>query len=197
MDLDRSGIVRRLLGTATQLFINDLDPISVHCLASSAAEHASFLSVQKTGTAFNDHILATFPERKLKDIRQLRNRDWNVIKHAKNQSGNPFDVEKELSGFNDQINDATLFVVWYDFQMSGEPLPLEAQVFQVWYFELYPEKLNPEHVIEKGYTQEFPNLPQLSRSEQKRLLRDKICHFRNNESLLSHPDTDERSLVLK
>lgn len=197
MDLARSQIVRRLLGTATQLFIDDLDPVSVHCLASSAAEHASFLSTEKTGNSFNNHILETFPKKSIGEIRRLRNRDWNVIKHASDPKGNPIDPREALDGFEDQTNDATLFVVWLDYIAGGEPLPIEAQVFQVWYLELYPKKLDPKVVEHEGTTNEFPNLTNLSRAEQKRLLREKILQYRNNEELLSHVKTDARPLVLR
>lgn len=196
MDLTHSKIARRLLGTATQLFIDDLDPVSVHCLACSAAEHASQMSYANSGRTFNNLVLDTHPNKTLKDIRKLRNRDWNAIKHARDQKGQIVDPKEILSGFDDRVNDATLFVVWYDYARGGEPLPIEAQIFQVWYFELYPEKLEATVIANDGITTEFPNLPNLRRQEQKRLLREKITQFRQNLELLSHPMTDERPLVL-
>ena len=197
MEIDRSELVRRLLGVATQLFVDDLDPISVHCLASSAAEHASFLSVQNKGTSFTDHILAVNDARyNLAEVRRLRNRTWNIIKHSRKLGGEPFDVAAELEGFSDRINDAVLFVVWYDFANSGQRLPVEAQAFQIWYFELYPETLNEDYVSENGRTNEFPNLRRARRCEQKEMLRNKIGILRGDADLLAHPKTDKRPLVL-
>ena len=196
MDLKRTEIVRRLLGTATQLFIDDLDPVSVHCLACSAAEHASFLISEKKSNSFNTHILKTFPGKSLKDVQRLRNRDWNILKHAKDRKGKPIDPSEALDGFDDQTNDATLFVIWHDFSVAGEPLPIEAQVFQVWFLELYPEKLDPKVAETDGLMTEFPNLPNLSRGEQKLLLREKILQYRDSKELLSHRMTDARPLIL-
>jgi hypothetical protein len=40
----------------------------------------------------------------------------------------------------------TLFIGWYDYMLAVGALPIEAQVFQIWYFALYPEKLNPKSI---------------------------------------------------
>ncbi len=191
----REELTRRLLGAATQLFLDDKDPVSVHCLASSAAEHASHLSKSHTGRVFNDHILATFPERDLKDIRRIRNRIWTAIKHSHDQKGNPIDLRAELEGFGDEVNDHVLFVVWSDFSNSGQPLPIEAQVFQVWYLELYPEKLDPR-VAREGKTTVFRDIGNLDRVEQKECLRDAIQRYATDPELLDDPKTDRRPLVL-
>lgn len=136
--------MRRLSGVATQLFIDDLDPISTHCLVSSAAENASLLAKEAAGSNFNDHILATFSQKELKDIQKLRNQYWTPIKHSRDKAGVPFDFSSIFEGFSDQINDHSLFIVWHDYLLAGFPIPLEAQVFQVWYYGLYPEKLSED-----------------------------------------------------
>jgi len=45
-----------------------------------------------------------------------------------------------LERFEDTVNDHTLFIGWYDYALAVGALPIEAQIFQAWYFALYPEK---------------------------------------------------------
>jgi hypothetical protein len=187
----REELVRRLLGVATQLFLDDKDPISVHCLASSAGEHAAELAAQAKAETLNQHILKTFPERSLKEIRKLRNRDWNAIKHSKNEAGQLRIPEAELKEFKDAVNDHMLFIVWYDFMMSGAKLPIPAQVYQVWYFELYQEKVR----LSGENTSDFGGLVGLPRKEQKQRLNQLSRKFSTDEALLKHEGTDPRPLV--
>jgi hypothetical protein len=191
----RQEIVRRQLGVATQLFIDNLDPVSVHCLVSSAAENASLLARTAINSTFNDHILATFPERRLKDIQKLRNQFWTPIKHSKDKFGLPFEFPDALDGFGDQTNDHALFIVWHDYSNAGFALPLEAQAFQVWYYGLYPDKFHKDDpaVVSRNI---FGFLTGLTRNEQKRRLRDVILAHRGDEEILKNPKTDRRPLVL-
>lgn len=197
MAYDRVDLARRLLGVATQLFVDGKDPVSVRCLVSSAAEHASYLAKESGSGVFNDHILATFPEKTIKEIRKLRNRDWNVIKHSYENDGSPKDTPSELDGFGDETNDHALFLVWHDFSQSGQPLPVAAQVFQVWYLEMYPEKLDPTHEKSIGRTNLFGNLGGLPRAEAKQRLRQLISEASHDQNIIGHSKTDNRPLVLE
>lgn len=194
--MEREEVARRLLGAATQLFIDDKDPTSVHCLASSAAEHASFMAKSAGKETFNEHILSTFPEMNIKNVRKIRNRMWTAIKHSHDLRKSPINVPSELADFSDTTNDHTLFIVWYDFAHSGQPLPIGAQVFQVWYYELYPDTLSQEYVEENGHTDLFSNLLELDRIEQKRLLREQIELAITDNDLLQHLKTDSRPLLM-
>ena len=195
-DYSRQEIVRRQLGVAMQLFLDDLDPISIHCLASSAAENASLLAKAKSGHTLNDHILYTFPHRQLKDIRKLRNQYWTPIKHAKSHSGEKFELEEQFVGFSDLVNDHTLFVVWYDCCRANLPLPIEAQIFQVWYYGMYPDKLASSEPYEASQKL-FGKLEGLSRITQKLRLQKVATQYRNDAQLLADPKTDPRPLVLR
>jgi len=193
--MTREEITRHQLGAATQLFIDDSDAISVHCLACSAAEHASFLAKQAGEATFNDHVQSAFPDRSIRDIRAIRNQDWVAIKHARDNSGVPFDFPKALIGFDDTVNDHMLFVVWYDYSAAGLSLPIPAQVFQVWYYAMYPEKLSstgPDDVA----VSIFGEIRKLNRRSQKRALKDKVAHFSKDAELRSNPKTDLRPLLL-
>ena len=196
MDFSREEIVRRLLGVATQLFIEDKDPISVRCLASSASEHAAFLAKQNEANSFNDHVLEVFSEISQKQLQKLKNQHWNSIKHSKDVKGLARNPIEELSNFSDETNDHTLFVVWYDYGEAGLPLPIAAQVFQIWYFEMYPEKIDPDHAEKHGITCLFENILNKSRAEQKAYLKSQCLEHLKDSELVSHKKTDPRSLVL-
>ena len=193
----RKEIVRRQLGVATRLFIDDLDPISVHCLACSAAEHASLLAREASGETFNDHIIATFPDRKLNHIRILRNQYWTPIKHSNDvKEKRPFDLSNELAGFEDRTNDHMLYVVWHDYFAAGLPLPLEVQCFQVWYYGMYPEKLRDDEGFRLSQKL-FGALTALSRTQQKQCLKRAIEEHRGNLEIFQNPKTDPRPLILR
>jgi len=74
-------------------------------------------------------------------------------------------------------------------------LPPEAQAFQLWYFALYPDKLNSD-VDRTPYERAFPNLKEKSASERKKMLRDWIASARNDSDLMADPRTDIRPLIL-
>lgn len=193
MAIDQVELIRRLLGTATQLFLDDADPLSVHCLASSAIEHAEHIAETYSGESFKSHVLGTFPDMTVRDLKRLRNRHWTVIKHSHDRKGKPFDVTKELVDFDDSANDAILFAGWYDYMKCGHPIPVAAQVFQLWFFRMYPKSLNQTKDFEY---QAFAQLDNLERCEQKRRLRSAIKNESSSDELLNHPMTDSRPLVL-
>lgn len=157
--IERSELCRGLLGTATKLFIDDRDPFSVHALACTAGEHAAQLAKCNYNRTFSE-IAALVNGKRLQEIRKIRNHYWNRIKHSSDQSGALFDLNSELQDFSDEVNDHSLFVSWLDYTAGGFPLPIEVQVFQIWYLEKYPEKVDPAYVEEYGRTQLFVGLPQ-------------------------------------
>jgi hypothetical protein len=74
-------------------------------------------------------------------------------------------------------------------------LPPEAQAFQMWYFALYSDKLNPG-VDSTPYERVFPNLKEKSAPERKKMLRDWIASARTDLDLMVDPRTDARPLIL-
>jgi hypothetical protein len=75
------------------------------------------------------------------------------------------------------------------------PMPIEAHVFQVWYFALYPEKLNPK-VDASQYDGFFPKLRNRSRKDQKAALREKIGEIRLDSAVMRDRMTEQRPLIL-
>ncbi|MEM9045200.1 MAG: hypothetical protein AAGC81_10915 [Pseudomonadota bacterium] len=131
MSIPRCELVRRLLGSATQLFLDDADPISVHCLAATAADHSDKLAEAGTGGSLKGHILSTYTDSSEQKLLKIRNQFWRVIKHPKDFRGNDIELEEELKVFDDSKNDSIIFYGWFNYFKIGEPSPIEAQVFQV------------------------------------------------------------------
>jgi hypothetical protein len=196
MKLDKTQIARRQLGTSLALFLDDADPVSVHTLACAGSEVAEHLTRKVGAEPFSTHALATFPILQTKELRRIRNQYWNAFKHATTLGGLDRVDEELLERFTDAVNDHTLFIGWYDYMMATGSLPIEAQVFQIWYYALYPEKLNPD-VDTTQHQRVFPNLSSLTRSDQKKALRAVIdAGAREDLSVMNDPKTDARVLVL-
>ncbi len=136
------------------------------------------------------HALATFPTLDIPKLKRIRNQYWNAFKHATTRDGLDRADEELVERFNDHV----LFVGWYDYVLATARMPPEAQVFQAWYFALYPNKLNPQ-VDSAEFQSVFPNLASLSRSDQKKALREVIAKYRDDEEIMNHPQTDARPLV--
>jgi hypothetical protein len=111
--LEKCELARRQLGTGLALFMQDVDPVSVHCLACAGGEHAAFLARRSGQEAFNSHVLATFPDMKLGDVQKLRSKYCNVIKHPTKHNGDEHDTEALMKGFSDVTNEHHLLVAWY------------------------------------------------------------------------------------
>ena len=189
------AIARRQLGTALALFLNDDDPVSVHSLACSGSEIAGVLAQDADEMPFRDHVLAVHPDMTVKQIEGLRKRTWNALKHATRHDGKSRNDEELLAEFNDEQNDHALFWGWYDFANAATCLPLEAQVFQVWYFARYPDKLAPDH-DSGAYRRLFPDLDKLPRNVAKDRMRKVIARYKKDRTIMDDPRTDRRLLIL-
>lgn len=195
MKLDKAKVARRQLGTALALFIDDLDPVSVHVLACAGGEIAEHLTHKAGAKPFSSHALATFPDLEVKDIRGLQRQFSNAFKHATGRDGKERNDRKLLERFNDLQNDHTLFVGWYDYMLAVKTMPIEAQAFQAWYFALYSEKLNPSF-DRTQYDAIFPGLRNLSRRAQKKALKKAIAKGRRDKATMRDRRTDRQRLVM-
>jgi hypothetical protein len=164
-----------------------LDPVRV-------PEPADHLAHAKGAIPFSDHALAVVPNLDAARLKGVRNQFWNAFKHATTHKGVARDDTSLFKGFNDLQNDHMLFVGWYDYAMAAKALPMEAQVFQIWYFALYPEKLDPKHDW-TPYTKTFPRLKRLSRLRQKQALRDVIARTRHNRGVMRDHRTERAPLI--
>jgi hypothetical protein len=116
-------------------------------------------------------------------------------KHATTLDGEDRADQELLNRFDDEINNHMLFIGWYDYANATGKLPIEAQVFQVWYFALYLDKLNRD-VDRRPYMNTFPELNTQSPSMRKEALRRKIASSLTDLNLMRDPQTDGRPLIL-
>lgn len=193
--MDKLQIARRQLGTALDLFLRDLDPISVHCLACGGGEVAETITERAGEESFALHALEVVPDLTRKKLREMRNRYWNAFKHAADRGGFDRKDQEIISEFNDEKNDHVLFLGWYDLSLIMKMMPIEAQAFQAWYFAKHPEKLS-EVSDPAPYLKIFPELNSLARVEQKKSLRDAIAKQRANSAVMEDDRTDRSPLVM-
>src|SRR6516165_7429889 len=189
MTLNKVHVARRQLGAALALFLEDLDPIVVQVLACTAGEIAEYLAVKAGGQPFSARALATFRNTSWRDIRRARNQFWSSFKYATTHDDDEESYSRLMSGFSDLQNDHALLVGWYDLMLAVKKVPIEAQLFQSWYFALYPHTLGSEADVSR-YETLFPRLHDLRRSDQKMALRDAIELARQDPAILNDPATE-------
>lgn len=192
----KQDLARRQLGTALQLFLDDIDPVSVHCLACGGAELSDYLARETGENSFAQHALSSNPDMAPRELASLRNRYWNAMKHATARDGKARDDEFLLATFDDGDNDHILFIGWHDYMSAFGNLPIEAQAFQTWYFSNYPEKL-ADAVSPETFDELFPGIRQMDRSMRKAKLREKIEWARHQSEIMGDPRTDIRPLIMR
>src|ERR1700735_2269253 len=127
MNLSKARVARHQLGTALALYIDDVDPVSVHVLACGGGEIAEQLALQ----ADKPPLSSMWPN--IGAARQHRNLYWNAFKHATTKGGRERADDELLTEFDDRRNDEALLVGWMDYFSAVGRWPIEAAVFQSWY----------------------------------------------------------------
>ena len=190
-------IARAQLGTALEIFIRDKDPISVHALACGGSEIIEGLAEQADIPTLSTHILKIFPDADYPKIKRLRNQYWNAIKHFYQLGGKAARNDEALmADFTDKANDAVFFIGWLDYLLLTKRLPMEAQVFQVWWYATNPRAMNPT-ADPTPWEAIFPNIEQQPRQEQKRRLRRCVEKWRDNVEITNDPRTEKGPLSAK
>lgn len=188
MIFQKLAVARCQLGTATQLFIDDKDPVSVQVLACGASEILDAISPRP----FREHALAVHTDLTDQDYKRIRSFYWNAFKHVTRTSGRKREDSHVFSKFDDSRNDHALFVAWYDYGSCTDKLPIAAQVLQVWYYAMYPERLSERDTKAQAL---FPGISTLDRSSQKAMLRHVYGAHKNDPSLLAASATEAAALV--
>lgn len=197
LPMTKAEVSRRQLGVALTLYLDDLDPVSVHVLASGGREIAGELAKARSKDAFQ--LIAGFGERP-GEWKSAVNRFWNPFKHATTSSGRPRDDDELLAGFQDSQNDGLMAIAWYDLGVAGYPLPPAAQVQAAWFlyrgavgdeFERATERLGWPTRSEANSM-----LHGHRHSEQKQILRDTIANIQTYGWIADDPRTDLLPLIL-
>jgi hypothetical protein len=108
-------IARRQLGMATHLYLPDLDPVSVHCLANAGCELIKLYAKKLRGKA----ILSKTSARRFHQA-STPAPVWIAFKQATEQ-GKP-DAERDDDGllkhFSCEKNDLALVIGWADYHLA-------------------------------------------------------------------------------
>lgn len=175
-------IARHQLGTALHLFLYDFDPISVQCLACGGSEMIDEISQLKGADGFRSHVFATIPDMDIQRYKKLRNQYWNSFKHLTTKQNKLRDHYELIQRFSDHQNDSALFCGWYDYSSFTNTMPIEAQVFQCWFFAINEQTLSPE-ADPSPFRDLFPGITGCDRKEQKRRLRRAAEKYKNRREL--------------
>ncbi|WFU03050.1 hypothetical protein QA648_04540 [Rhizobium sp. CB3171] len=190
-------IARAQLGSALDIFIRDRDPIAVHALACGGSEIIEGLAEQADIPTLSTHILKTFPDTDYRKLKHLRNQFWNAIKHFYQRDGKTTrDDEALMAEFTDAANDAVLFMGWLDYLLLTKRLPVEAQVFQIWWYATNPKHMSP-NADPTAWQSLFPGIENESRQEQKRRLRRAVEKWQKNREILRDPRTEPGALCAR
>lgn len=188
---------RRQLGMALDLYIRDLDPVSVHCLACGGAEVIEHFVSDEAGGALSTLLMQQNPGLDIGKLRKLQRLHWNAFKHAtgKREGSAVREDEELLLSFHDGLNDPPLFIGWVDYGNAVGGMPIEAQVYVAWYLAKYPNG-EADGPILRPLNSMFPGLAGKTRTRQKAALVKGIQNARKNKEVMQNAKTEHRPLVL-
>ena len=139
------------------------------------------------------HILTAYPGFDRAQVNRLRNQYWNAIKHFYARDNRAArDDEALMADFSDASNDAVLFMGWLNYMAVVKRLPIEVQVFQVWWYATDERRMS-EKVDPTLWQTLFPNIAADTRRDQKRRLREAIEAYRDDPEIRSQPGNRTRA----
>jgi len=185
MAMDKIEIARRQQGTALSLYLDDLDPVSIHSLAGNAREILDKLADYEGVSTFRDFALEASPGETPKNYYAAMNAYRNAFKHLE------MDDRQIINSFSDEENKYLLFVCWFSYMNLCKRLPIEAQVFQIWCFAHVGEKFPEENYTSLG----FDGLLQLTPSERKERLNAAIERARVDLDITGDVRTERLPLI--
>jgi hypothetical protein len=186
--MDKLEIARRQLGMALHLYIENLDPVSVHSLAGNSREILDTLSERNNTESFFDHASAANPSLTKMDYYAAANLYRNAFKHCDRKD------ESVTGQFDDQANAHLLFICWFTYANLCGKLPVEAQIFQVWYFNVESHRTSNTNIVELS-VELFGDLKAVDQSERKSRLQKIVADYLGDEELANDPRTETCPLI--
>lgn len=149
----------RQLVTAIDLFFRNADSVVIYSIACAAREIIHALCEKRKIKTFFDEVLEEYPHISKKELRRLADLYRNFFKHADQ------DPDAVLDEFSDDANDAVIFVATHDFGRLVGGMPIEMQVFEVWFLACHPSKIRQGQ--EEQIASLFPDISTMTRFEKK------------------------------
>lgn len=191
--MDKLEVARRQLGTALHLYIENLDPVSVHTLAGAAREVIERLAARAGVTTFKDHATAANLGITDKEFWKVVNLHRNAMKHA-DEARETLD-KKLLAQFTDQHNMHLMYIYWTDYCALTGHLPIEAQHFLVWCALHSPPDVHLK--LRRMWDCFGHDLMSLSLADRKWRLKNAIRSARSSTDVMTAPETERIPLVFR
>jgi hypothetical protein len=180
MDYTKIDVAEAHIRTAVKLFFDDAHPIPIHLLACSAREILTKLG-GKMGVATILDDVASARGATTGEVEKKAREFVNFMKHADR------DPAATLTNFSDRDNDPVLFFACQDFGRVAGGMPIEAQVYEAWFFATVVKQVSRGGVkwqrIVKNCIKRFPGVRSASRADQKRIGRRVLEEALMDESL--------------
>lgn len=178
----------RQLITAIRLFFDDGDPASIYSLASNAWEVIDVLCTSAGVDSFSKQARESLaPGQTLKHYVNQPCR--NFFKHADHDQ-NP-DSSVELCEANVS---AIVFLAVEDYIRLRKGGPVEAQVFQLWFIAVFPERVTEDDPVAQSKLESaklaFPGIAKLAASNQVDMGRRVLQDARRDAVLAANPKTE-------
>lgn len=185
MTLTKIEAARRQLITSIRLLFEDADSVSVYTLAHASWEVLDALCKHEGKVRFRDQM-ASATGKGEKAIKEIANFGKNFFKHADS------DPEGVLEDFSDDLNDHVLIAATMDYAVLATTKPMEVQLYPLWYFGVYPDKLLLPAMAEIRDASEtmFPGLSREPRARQKAAGLSALQQALRDKELMRHPSTD-------
>jgi hypothetical protein len=164
MGYTKIDVAEAHIRTAVRLFFEDRHPVPIHLLACSAREILTFVGkAQGTETILEE--VAAVKGVKEGDVIKKAHAFVNFMKHANRDAG------ATLEGFSDLDNDPILWFVCQDFGRVTGGMPIEAQVYEAWFFATFVKRVSDGPMTWQRLVRRcirlFPHVRSVPRQEQK------------------------------
>jgi hypothetical protein len=189
-EIHKLDVAKRQLVAAIRLFFQGYDPIVVYSLAHNAREILAEICHYENKSGITDFIADTYNVGR-KDVFRISARYSNFFKHANR------DPRGVLDEFNEEDIDGILYSAVHDLsELQGYVIPVECQVYTVWFFVAYPASKVID--VEADFSDEAKNLldglPFLERREQKNRGFKLLQFSLETSELMQDPRTDRSML---
>lgn len=174
LNLNKLDSARRQLRTAIQLFFDDKDPVSIHCLASSAYRILRDLAEGSGDCEFHNSMMACINQ-------GMKSQYWTAINSAANFFKHADRDPEETYAFNPAANDLLLILCCQYIQSREAELPAEGKAYTAWVLINYPNLISKDSLLWRFY-QTMALSPASTREEALVDGREMLRHLQSLES---------------
>ncbi|UIF89991.1 hypothetical protein [Cupriavidus sp. UYPR2.512] len=188
MRVTKIDAARRQLITAIRLFFDGGDPVSVYSLASNAWEVIDVLCACAGIDSFSKQARENLPAGHT--LKHYVNEPCrNFFKHAAHDPSPDSSIELLEANVS-----AILFLAVEDYIRLRQGGPVEAQVFQLWFIAVFPEKVSKDDPVAQSKLDSaklaFPGIATLAESDQIAIGRKMLEAARQDSDLAADPKTE-------